>query len=115
MNMHEYGYASTYYIHILYGYEYEYIHAYSYKALFEYSYSHVCQTKSTRVHGPGMRLQRRATDSGSHSAPVQEALCTPKPGTRTMSRTSKSSNTAERAQSSSKSRQIYGANPDPWA
>jgi hypothetical protein len=28
--MHEYGYASTYYIHILYGYEYEYIHAYSY-------------------------------------------------------------------------------------
>jgi hypothetical protein len=42
MNMHEYGYASTYYIHILYGYEYEYIHAYSYKALFEYSYSHVC-------------------------------------------------------------------------
>ena len=40
--MHEYGRASTYYIHILYGYEYEYIHAYAYKALFEYSYSHVC-------------------------------------------------------------------------
>ncbi|KAJ0128259.1 NADPH-dependent FMN reductase ArsH [Fusarium oxysporum f. sp. albedinis] len=54
-------------------------------------------------------------DICSHSAPVLEALCTPKPGTRTMSRTSKSSNTAERAQSSSKSRQIYGANPDPWA
>jgi hypothetical protein len=41
MNMHEYGYASTYYIHILYGYEHEYTHAYSYKTLFEYSYSHV--------------------------------------------------------------------------
>ena len=44
--MHEYGRASTYYIHILYGYEYEYIHAYAYKALFEYSYSHVWQTNN---------------------------------------------------------------------
>lgn len=49
--MHEYGRASTYYIHILYGYEYEYIHAYSYKALFEYSYSHVCHRTYERASG----------------------------------------------------------------